>query len=134
MKRPKNARPSTHSWKTFSRLTPPWLSHGTLVERLDNTLHTLGQPPVFSIHPLRWLSREVVLCPRPLERLQQLLDEIEPLLDSLETSPNSSGLPEDLVTLFPNRFGEILDFARRILPLALQGKIALLDAAQSAIS
>jgi predicted DNA-binding WGR domain protein len=104
-----------------------WLSHGTLVERLDNTLRTLGQPPFFSRHPLRWLSREVVLSPRPLERVGQLLDEIEPLLDSLETSLELSGLPEELWDTLPE-IGEILDFAHRILPLATQGRIPLLDA------
>jgi predicted DNA-binding WGR domain protein len=105
-----------------------WLSYGSLVERLDNTLRTLGQPPVFARHPLRWLGRDVILSPRPVERLGQLLDEIEPLLDSLETSLELSGLPEDLCDTLPE-IAAILDFAHRILPLATQGRIALLDAA-----
>ena len=105
-----------------------WLSHGSLVERLDNTLRLLGQPPVFSRNPLRWLGREVILSPRPVERLSQLLDEIDPLADALETGLELSGLPENLWGALAET-GAALAFARRILPLATEGKLELLDAA-----
>ena len=105
-----------------------WLSHGSLIERLQQSLHILGLEPVFARHPFRWLSRDLILHPRPLERLRQHLDELEPLIDSLESSLELSGLPDELWDTLPE-IGAIIDYAHRIRFLAQRGQLALLDPA-----
>jgi predicted DNA-binding WGR domain protein len=105
-----------------------WLSHGSLVERLQQSLHILGLEPVFARHPFRWLSRDLILHPRPLERLRQHLDEIEPLVDSLESSLELSGLSDDLWDTLPE-IAAIIAYAQHISPLAQRAQLALLDPA-----
>lgn len=105
-----------------------WLSHGPLIERLQQSAHVLGLDPVFARHPFRWLHRDVILHPRPIERVRQLLDELEPLVDSLESSLELSGLADDLWDTLPE-IGAIIAYAQRISPLAQRGQLALLDPA-----
>jgi predicted DNA-binding WGR domain protein len=105
-----------------------WLSHGSLVERLQQSLQILGLEPVFARHPFRWLSRDLILHPRPLERLRQHLDEIEPLVDSLESSLELSGLSDELWDTLPE-ISAIIAYAQRVSLLAQRGQLALLDPA-----
>lgn len=103
-----------------------WLSHGSLVERLQQTLTLLRKEPVFARHPFRSLHRDLVLGPRPLERMMQLLDRVEPLLDGLESSLELSGVAEAWWGTF-REIEAILDYAQRLLPLAQHNQLSLLD-------
>ncbi|PTY08061.1 DNA helicase [Opitutaceae bacterium EW11] len=103
-----------------------WLTHGAVVERLDQAVRALGQENVFARHPFRWLARDAILSPRPLEYVQQRLDTIEPLLDALESSLELSGLPEGVWDTLPD-IEAILNYSRRILPLAERALLSLLE-------
>lgn len=107
---------------------PSWLSHGELIERLEGALRALGQDTVFARHPFRWLGRDALLSPRPVEFVQQRLDVLDPLLDALESSLELSGAPESVWDTLP-KISEVLQYARRILPLAERDLLALLDPA-----
>ncbi|MFT3782744.1 MAG: AAA domain-containing protein [Nibricoccus sp.] len=105
-----------------------WLRHGSLVERLQQSLATLGAALSLAEHPLRWLGREVILSPRPIEKLQQELEAVEPMLDAIESNLELTGLPEELWDTLPE-IASILDYAKLILPLAGSSKLSLLDPA-----
>jgi predicted DNA-binding WGR domain protein/very-short-patch-repair endonuclease len=103
-----------------------WLSHGALVQRLQHVFETVRKPDVFAQHPFRHLARDIILHPRPMETLRALLEELEPLFDALESRLELSGVPEDLWKTVSDA-AAILDYARRVLPLAEQSQLALLD-------
>ena len=103
-----------------------WLQHGELVDRLAASLRELDVEPCFAAHPLRWLGRGVLHAERPVEKLTALLNQAEPMIESLEAALELSGLPSDLWDTL-EEIQAILNFAARIQPLAKQNQLALLD-------
>jgi superfamily I DNA and/or RNA helicase/predicted DNA-binding WGR domain protein len=103
-----------------------WKQHGDAVIRLGEVLHDLGAKPVFAHHPLRWLGEAIINRDAPLEGLAARMDETERRLDDLNDALEQSGLPaEHWDTLA--EIGQLLGFARRLLPLAERGLLDLLD-------
>lgn len=103
-----------------------WLTHGSIVERLEQTMKRLGAGTCFARHPLRWLNRNAVQHPRPAEFVQRTLDQLEDLLDALESALELSGLPEELWNTLPE-IGAILGYCGRVEALAARRQLALLD-------
>lgn len=105
-----------------------WLEHGDVVIRLGEVLRDLGADPVFASHPLRWLGEAVITRDSPLEGLAARLDNAECELDDLHDALEQTGLPlEHWDTLA--EIGQLLDFSRRLLPLAERSLLELLDSA-----
>jgi len=103
-----------------------WLSHGELVERLEETMNRLSAGTCFAQHPLRWLNRTAIQHPRPAEYVHRALEELEDVLDSLESALELSGLSEDLWDTLPE-IGSILEYCGRVESLAKRGQLALID-------
>lgn len=105
-----------------------WLSHGALIQRLEETMSRLNAGTCFAHHPLRWLNRTAIQHPRPAEYVLRVLVELEDVLDSLESALELSGLSEDLWKTLPE-IGSILTYCGRVESLAKRGQLALIDPA-----
>ncbi len=103
-----------------------WQQHGDKVLRLAEALHEIGSDPVFARHPLRRLGEAIIKRDAPLEGLAARLDDTERGLDELDDALQQTGLAaEHRDTLA--EIGELLGFARRLLPLAERGVLDLLN-------
>ena len=104
---------------------PLWLQHGEVVDRLRAALADLGEDLCFAKHPLRWLGKGVLEADRPIETLTTCLDQVEDLVDAIESALELSGLPDELWDTF-EEIQVILEFAVRACPLAQRNLLNLL--------
>ena len=112
---------------------PVWMTHGSVVGRLERTLSDLGETTCFAKHPSRWLAKGVLQADRPLEAFRTSLDQTESLLDEVESTLELSGLPAELWDTL-EEIHAILDLAARAKPLAERGLLTLIDPQTNASS
>ncbi|MDB6174456.1 MAG: hypothetical protein JWL59_3767 [Chthoniobacteraceae bacterium] len=105
-----------------------WLRHGALAHRLAAALGELNHEPMFAAHSFRWLAEAVIRAERPLETLESGIAHARKLIEELEQALTDSGLPEEQWDVL-EKIGTLLEFARRIEPLAARHQLTLLDPA-----
>lgn len=62
-----------------------WLSQGSNFRQLVDTLHDLGQSPIYADSPVSYLSKQAIQADNPVSHLRSLLDETRTLIGSLLT-------------------------------------------------
>ncbi len=73
-----------------------WVTHGDLARRLAETLQDVADCESLAEHPFRRLSSEVIRSERPLERLRELANEAEAMIDEIEAELDGLALPAGL--------------------------------------
>jgi len=103
-----------------------WLEYGQTVHRLVAALVEIGCDPCFARHPFRLLGRAVIEAERPLEMLSSRLQQVETMMDAVESALELSGISPELWDTI-EEIKVILDFSVQIKLLADKDLLPLLD-------
>ncbi|MBI4750506.1 MAG: DUF4011 domain-containing protein [Acidobacteria bacterium] len=93
-----------------------WLSNGQAVVKLAEELEWQGLEPVLGRHPLRQLTRELLVQSDPVPRLEAALDHINPLVKQIQAA--TALLPDQLHRASTiDEFNALCSYAQQLMPL-----------------
>lgn len=124
-----NARPNLSPIEK-ERLPPHavWQNHRDQIQRFVATLEELQPDGVFARHPLRLLSPRVTAVDRPLEVVTKSLQETLRLLEAVDQTLATSGVPREYWDRIDNTVS-LVECCRDLAPLAELDHLSLLDGA-----
>ncbi len=103
-----------------------WQKHAELAHRLSTSLAEIADSSSLAAHPFRWLGDGVIRAERPLERLNDLTNRAEALLDEVESALGGSGLPEEHWHTL-EEIEALIAFATQVAELAGRDQLDLLN-------
>jgi hypothetical protein len=103
-----------------------WWTHREQLAGLDLTLRDLEPSGILARHPLRRLKPELASADRPLEIVTTAVQQAEENLQQAVRLLGQCGIPANQWNSLL-RAEAVLDYARRIAPLARHGNLALAD-------
>lgn len=93
-----------------------WLSNGQAAIKLAQALQAQAQDPVFGHHPLRHLTRELLVQSDPVPQLQAALDHITALVHQIQAT--TSQLPAQLASASTiDELTALCSYAQQLMPL-----------------
>jgi len=103
-----------------------WWRNRERIDAFDICVRDIRRDGILSNHALRLLSPRLVHVERPLELITNAVQAAGNSLDRIEQTLGQSGIPRDQ-WLSAAQVRSLVDYAKRVLPIARGGHLALLD-------
>lgn len=106
---------------------PQWWEHHTKLQQLRVRLENLNASKIYSAHPLRALRSKAAKHDQAIVQTKKLCQRTLEQLEQLESVVAQSGIAAEHWSTF-ECFEQLLDFLKRLSPLANDANLQLLDA------
>lgn len=103
-----------------------WDEYSHLAQRISTILGDISHTSILAAHPFRWLGSGVLIADRPLQKLSELSERTEELIESIANKFETSGLPRQY-WCSANKMVILSDLCEQLGGLASREQLALLD-------